>query len=460
MRVAVFGCGYVGLVTGACLAEVGNQVVGVDIDHDRVALLNQGDVPIYEPGLGEIIRRGLTEQNLHFTADAAAAIHQAEVIFIAVGTPPDEDGSADLSHVLAVAGTIGAHLLRDDTMIVVKSTVPVGTCQRVRQTIQQSLRRSLRFTVASNPEFLKEGAAIDDFKKPDRIIIGIESEEQIEPLRRLYAPFNRHREKLVVMDIPSAELTKYAANAMLATRISFINEMAQIAQRVGADIEQVRQGIGSDPRIGYAFIYPGVGYGGSCFPKDIHALRQTARSCHYQPRLLDAVEAVNHAQKRFLFEQIQRYFQYQLNGKTIALWGLAFKPNTDDMREAPSRVLMEQLWAAGVNVKAYDPKALTRARQIYADHPALELCDDPYQALSGADALAVVTEWKAFWSPDFQRIKQLLKQAVIFDGRNIYHPQQMRNLDITHISIGREPVIHEPALATEKTDPSPIALAS
>jgi UDPglucose 6-dehydrogenase len=436
MRVAVFGCGYVGLVTGACLAEVGNHVIGVDINAERVANLNHGAVPIYEPGLAAIVQESIEQQRLHFTTDAAAAIHNADIIFIAVGTPTDTDGSADLRFVLDVATTIGRHM-NQSALVVVKSTVPVGTCARVREAISAQQSQAIPFAVASNPEFLKEGAAVDDFKRPDRIIVGIDDETALEPLRELYSPFNRNREKLVVMDIPSAELTKYAANAMLATRISFMNEMSQIASRVGADIEQVRIGIGSDPRIGYAFIYPGAGYGGSCFPKDIRALKQTARQNHFEPYLLDAIEHVNQSQKRYLFQQIQQHFGGQLQGKHIALWGLAFKPNTDDMREASSRVLMEQLWAAGAHVHAHDPKAMDETRALYGQHPLLSLYDEPYQAAHQADALVVITEWKSFWSPDFQRLKQLLNEPVVFDGRNIYSPKQLQQQGFTHYSIGR-----------------------
>jgi UDPglucose 6-dehydrogenase len=443
MRVTIFGCGYVGLVTGACLAEVGNTVTGVDIDEEKVVGLNTGHVPIYEPGLGDIISRGIADRNLSFTANAKAAIHQAEIIFIAVGTPQDEDGHADLRYVLEVAKTIGKHLTSDNVLVVIKSTVPVGTCEKVRQSINAQLTKPLRFNVASNPEFLKEGAAIGDFKRPDRIIVGVDSPEHAMPLRQLYGPFNRHHEKLMVMDIRSSELTKYAANAMLAARISFINEISQIAARVGADVEQVRQGIGSDPRIGYAFIYPGSGYGGSCFPKDIHALRSTARDHDYSPQLLDAIEAVNDRQKLVVFQQLKEHFGDGLSTKTIAVWGLSFKPDTDDMREAPSRVLLDNLWQEGVSVKAYDPKAMPEAARIYGPRENLELCDDPYQALAGCDALVVMTEWKSFWSPDFVRIKQLLKTPVVFDGRNIYSPTQLDSLGFSHYSIGRRPVLQK-----------------
>jgi UDPglucose 6-dehydrogenase len=444
MRITIFGCGYVGLVTGACLAEVGNSVTGVDINEGKVESLSVGQIPIYEPGLSELIRRGIDEKNLSFTATASTAIANAEIIFIAVGTPQDEDGRADLSHVLSVAKTIGKHLTKNNVLVVVKSTVPVGTCEKVRHSIQSQLNPSLTVTVASNPEFLKEGAAIGDFKRPDRIIVGVDSPEHAQPLRQLYVPFNRHKEKLIVMDIRSSELTKYAANAMLAARISFMNEISQIADRVGADVEHVRQGIGSDPRIGYAFIYPGSGYGGSCFPKDIHALRNTAREHDYYPQLLDAIEGVNDRQKQFVFQQIDQHFSGKLRGLTFALWGLSFKPDTDDMREAPSRVLLESLWREGASVQAYDPKAMPEADRIYGQSEQLKLCEDPYQALSGCDALIVMTEWKSFWSPDFVRIKQLLKNPIVFDGRNIYSPAQLNALDFTHYSIGRKPMINKP----------------
>lgn len=441
MKIAIFGCGYVGLVTAACLAEVGNQVTAIDIDQERINLLNTGSVPIYEPGLENLVQQGLAEKNLLFTTNPVTAVTEADIIFIAVGTPQDEDGSADLNAVVNVAELIGRTLAKQ-TLVVVKSTVPVGTCQKVLSTINHHLQVNAEVSVASNPEFLKEGAAISDFKKPDRIVIGVDGEKSEQKLRTLYAPFNRNREKLVSMDIASAELTKYAANAMLAARISFMNEISQIAARVGADIEQVRQGIGSDPRIGHSFIYPGLGYGGSCFPKDIQALRQTARQLNYTPRILDAIEDVNQNQKLFLFEQIKRHFGGNLRGKTIAVWGLAFKPDTDDMREAPSRVLLEKLWEAGVNVKAFDPKAMPEAKRIYPSESLLTLCEDPYQSLVGSDALAVVTEWKMFWSPDFIRIKNLLRSPIIFDGRNIYSPQQLAAEGFCHYSVGRVSVLN------------------
>ncbi len=439
MRLTIFGTGYVGLVSGACFAEVGNDVLCVDVDAAKVEGLKRGVVPIHEPGLDELVVENHRVGRLRFTTDGAAAIEHGELIFIAVGTPPDEDGSADLSHVLDVARLIGRHL-RQHAVVVDKSTVPVGTADLVRQTIAAELAArgvEVPFDVVSNPEFLKEGDAVKDCMRPDRIVIGADSETAIELLKSLYAPFNRNHERLVLMDLRSAELTKYAANAMLATKISFMNEIANIAERVGADVEMVRHGIGSDPRIGYSFIYPGIGYGGSCFPKDVKALEHTARQHGYEPRLLGAVEAVNASQKQRLFDSIAAHFGGELHGRTIALWGLAFKPNTDDMREAPSRTLIEQLWAAGARVRAHDPEALREARRIYGERADLVLCDELYQALEGADALAVVTEWKAFWSPDFSRIRDTLGTPVIFDGRNIYEPQQVEAAGLAYYGIGR-----------------------
>jgi UDPglucose 6-dehydrogenase len=420
MRITIFGSGYVGLVSGACFADAGNRVLCVDIDAQKIERLQRGEVPIHEPGLTALIERNTRAERLRFTTDAAVGIAHGEVILIAVGTPPDEDGSADLRHVLAVARTIGEHL--DGYRIVVdKSTVPVGTADRVREAIAQALAvRGVAhpFDVVSNPEFLKEGAAIADFMKPDRVVIGTDSPRAIETMRALYDPFTRNRDRLIVMDVRSAELTKYAANAMLATKISFINELAGIAERVGADIEKVRQGIGADSRIGYAFIYPGAGYGGSCFPKDVQALQRTAAQAGAGSRLLEAVEAVNAAQKQVLYRRIAAHFGGDLAGRTIALWGLAFKPNTDDMREAPSRVLMEALWAAGARVRAYDPVAMG-------------------EALEGADALAIATEWQEFRSPDFDLLRERLAAPVIFDGRNLYDPALMARLGVTYYGIGR-----------------------
>jgi UDPglucose 6-dehydrogenase len=439
MRITLFGTGYVGLVTGTCLAEVGNDVVCVDVDAAKVADLERGKMPIYEPGLAELVEANRAAGRLKFTTDAARGIAHGQMLFIAVGTPPDEDGSADLSHVLTVARTIGAHI--DGYRVVVnKSTVPVGTADRVRETIAAELaRRGVKheFDVVSNPEFLKEGDAVKDCMRPDRIVVGSGSARAIEQLKSLYAPFNRNHERIVLMDARSAELTKYAANAMLATKISFMNEMANIAERVGADIELVRHGIGSDPRIGYSFIYPGAGYGGSCFPKDVQALERIARSHGYEARVLDAVETVNRNQKEKLFELLGRHFGGKLAGKTIALWGLAFKPNTDDMREAPSRRLLEQLWAAGAKVRAFDPEAREEAERLYGKRADLVLCEEMYAALQGVDALIVVTEWKAFWSPDFTHIKNALRTPVILDGRNIYEPAAVEAAGIAYYGIGR-----------------------
>jgi UDPglucose 6-dehydrogenase len=425
-------------------------VLCVDIDAQKIERLQRGEVPIHEPGLDALIERNTRAGRLRFTTDAAVGVAHGEVILIAVGTPPDEDGSADLRHVLAVARTIGQHL--DGYRIVVdKSTVPVGTADRVREAIVEALNArgaSQEFDVVSNPEFLKEGAAIGDFMKPDRVVIGSDSAKAIEVMRALHEPFLRASDRLIVMDVRSAELTKYAANAMLATKISFINELAGIAERCGADIEKVRRGIGSDARIGYAFIYPGAGYGGSCFPKDVQALQRTAAQAGAGSRLLEAVEAVNAAQKQVLFRRIAAHFGGDLAGRTIALWGLAFKPNTDDMREAPSRVLMEALWQAGARVRAYDPVAMGEAGRLYADRlgdgsgdePAsapLTLCTSAAQALEGADALAIVTEWQEFRSPDFDLLRERLAQPVIFDGRNLYDPALMARLGFTYYGIGR-----------------------
>lgn len=439
LKVTLFGTGYVGLVTGTCLAEMGNHVLCVDVDTAKVARLKQGEVPIFEPGLAPMVKRNFETGRLDFTTDAAAGIAHGEVIFIAVGTPPDEDGSADLRYVLEVARSIGQHLDRY-AVVVNKSTVPVGTADKVRAAIAHTLTERgavIPFDVVSNPEFLKEGDAVEDCLRPDRIVIGSSSERATQVLRKLYAPFNRNHDRTVVMDERSAELTKYAANAMLATKISFMNEIANIAERVGADIEQVRRGIGADPRIGYHFIYPGAGYGGSCFPKDVQALERTARTVDYPARLLGAVEAVNQAQKGKLFELIERHYGGQLKGKTVALWGLAFKPNTDDMREASSRRLMEQLWAAGARVRAFDPEARNETRRIYGERADLTLCEDAYEALEGADVLAIVTEWKAFRAPDLARIRSTLKEPAVFDGRNLYDPAQVEEAGLAYYGIGR-----------------------
>lgn len=439
MKVAIYGSGYVGLVTGACLAETGNHVVCVDIDEEKIERLNRGEIPIYEPGLEGLVRRNMEAGRLVFTADFSTGVRHGLFQFIAVGTPPDEDGAADLQHVLAVAKSIGEHL--DDYRIVVnKSTVPVGTADKVRSTIQSVLdarNHDVVFDVVSNPEFLKEGAAVEDFMKPDRIIVGSDDPRTMELLRTLYEPFNRSRDRLVLMDIRSAELTKYAANAMLATKISFMNELSNLAERFGADIEHVRIGIGSDPRIGYQFIYPGCGYGGSCLPKDVRALARAAEEVDYETPLLNAVESVNNRQKRVMFEKIRRFFGEKLSGSTIALWGLAFKPNTNDMREASSRVLMEALWNAGASVRAYDPVALSEAASIYGEKPDLILCEHADEALEGADALAIVTEWQEFRSPDFEVIRDKLSSPVIFDGRNLYDPRLVARFGIQYFATGR-----------------------
>lgn len=439
MRITIFGSGYVGLVTGACLADAGNHVVCVDVDPRKIDMLNRGEVPIHEPGLDDLIKRNAAKGRLKFTLDAAEGVAHGLFQMIAVGTPPDEDGSADLRYVLEVAKTIATHM-SEYRVVITKSTVPVGTADKVRAMLEKTLaERSAthEFDVVSNPEFLKEGAAIGDFMRPDRVVVGTDNPRVTELMRALYEPFTRNRDRLIAMDIKSAELTKYAANAMLATKISFMNEIANLAERVGADVEKVRVGIGSDPRIGYGFIYPGVGYGGSCFPKDVQALARSARQVGYVPAILDAVEEVNARQKQVLFQKISKHFGGKLKGKTVAVWGLAFKPNTDDMREAPSRVLLESLWEAGAKVRAYDPVAKDETRRIYGDRDGLVLCDSAESALSGADVLAIVTEWQEFRSPDFDGIKSALKQPVIFDGRNLYDPALMSRFGFTYYAIGR-----------------------
>ncbi len=439
MKVTVFGSGYVGLVTGACFAEAGNHVVCVDIDANKVARLQQGDVPIHEPGLDALIKRNYDKGRLKFTTDAEEGVRHGLFQFIAVGTPPEEDGSADLSHVLAVAETIGRHMT-DYRIVVDKSTVPVGTADRVRERIDQTLGErgvKIEFDVVSNPEFLKEGAAIGDFMKPDRVVVGTDNPRTAELLKTLYDPFTRNRDRMIVMDVRSAELTKYAANAMLATKISFMNEIANLAERMGADIEKVRVGIGSDPRIGYSFIYPGAGYGGSCFPKDVKALVHSAGEHEFDAQLLKAVEAVNKHQKQVLFRKIDDFFGGKLRGRTIAVWGLAFKPNTDDMREAPARELIEALWAAGAKVRAYDPVAMGEAVRIYGRREDLALCENAESALDGADALAIVTEWQEFRSPDFAAIHDVLSSKAIFDGRNLYDPALVRSFGLVYYGIGR-----------------------
>jgi UDPglucose 6-dehydrogenase len=439
MRVTIFGTGYVGLVTGACLAETGNHVVCVDIDAGKIERLNRGELPIHEPGLEAIVKRAAEAGRLRFTTDVALGVQHGLFQFIAVGTPADEDGSADVSYVLAVAKSIGAHLT-EYRVIVDKSTVPVGTADRVKAEVQKALderRVAVEFDVVANPEFLKEGAAVEDFMKPERIVVGVDNPRTAELLRTLYEPFNRNHDRVILMDTRSAELTKYAANAMLAAKITLMNELANLAERVGADIEHVRLGIGSDSRIGYGFIYPGCGYGGSCFPKDVQALVASSAAAGYHAELLNAVESVNERQKHVLFEKIDRFFGGALKGKVLALWGLAFKPNTDDMREASSRVLMEQLWAAGARVRAYDPVAMAEARRIYGERADLVFCRSAEEALKGADALAIVTEWREFRSPDFDAIKAALRTPVIFDGRNLYDPSLLSRFGFRYFAIGR-----------------------
>ncbi|NDY42682.1 UDP-glucose/GDP-mannose dehydrogenase family protein [Dissulfurirhabdus thermomarina] len=447
MKVTIFGCGYVGLVTGACFAEVGNEVLCVDVDAARVERLNAGEVPIFEPGLEDLVHRNTAAGRLAFTTDPAEAVAHGLFQMIAVGTPPDEDGSADLRHVLDVARTIGAHM--DGYRVVVdKSTVPVGTADRVREAVAAELHRrgvQVEFDVVCNPEFLKEGEAVEDFMKPERIVVGADNPRTVELLKLLYAPFNRNHERMVIMDVRSAELTKYAANAMLATKISFMNEMANLAERLGADIEKVRVGIGSDSRIGYAFIYPGCGYGGSCFPKDVKALERMAAAAGYEARLLAAVEDVNRRQKEVLLRKMEAHYGDRLPGRTLALWGLSFKPGTDDIREAPSCVLIEGLLARGARVRAYDPKAMEAVRRRFGDRDGLELVPSPYEALEGADGLALVTEWKEFRSPDFDRIRELLGEPVIFDGRNVYDPDLLAAKGFAYYGIGRGRSVHRPA---------------
>ena len=439
MNVTVFGSGYVGLVTGVCLAETGNHVFCVDIDDERISTLNRGEVPFYEPGLQEMLSRNLASGRITFTTDARDAVRHGLFQFIAVGTPPDEDGSADLRYVLDVARTIGEHM-DDYKLVVCKSTVPVGTCHKVQAAVNEALAArgaSVEFDIASNPEFLKEGAAVNDFMRPDRIVIGIENPRAGELLHTLYEPYSRSREKLIAMEVRSSELTKYAANAMLATKISFMNELAGLAERFGADVEDIRLAIGADPRIGYHFIYPGCGYGGSCFPKDVAALVRSSGEVGYDAKVIDAVERANNAQRHVLGEKVRQYFGDELAGKTIALWGLAFKPNTDDMREAPSKYLLEALWESGVTVRAYDPIARDEARRLYGERDDLILCTSSGDALDGADALCIVTEWTEFRSPDIELMKSRLTQPVIFDGRNIYDPGLMQSNGFEYFGIGR-----------------------
>jgi UDPglucose 6-dehydrogenase len=429
----------VGLVTGACFAEMGNHVLCVDVDADKVRALKCGQIPIYEPGLEQMVVTNSAAGRLTFTTDAEEGVAHGDILFIAVGTPADEDGSADLKYVLEVARTIGNHMA-DPKVIVDKSTVPVGTADQVRAAVAETLKQrgvEIEFDVVSNPEFLKEGAAISDFMKPDRVIVGSDSPRGAEALEALYAPFNRNHDKIVHMDVRSAELTKYAANVMLATKISLMNELANLADCLGADIESVRLGIGSDPRIGYSFIYPGTGYGGSCFPKDVKALIHTAETVGHRAALVESVETVNERQKRVLFDKLTDHFDGQLSGRTFALWGLAFKPNTDDMREAPSRTIMDLLFAAGARVRAYDPAALEEAERLYGDEKALTLCRHRDETLAGADGLIVVTEWNEFRSPDFEHIRATLSEPVIFDGRNLYEPAYLKRLGFVHYGIGR-----------------------
>jgi UDPglucose 6-dehydrogenase len=439
MNITVIGTGYVGLVSGTCLAEVGNHVVCVDIDQSKIDMLNNGEIPIYEPGLEDLVKKNVDAGRLSFSSDIKAGVDYGSILFIAVGTPPDEDGSADLKHVLAVASDIGKHM-NDYRVVVTKSTVPVGTADKVRDAVSNALQEkgtSTEFSVVSNPEFLKEGAAVEDFLKPDRIVVGADDDRAIEMMRELYAPFNRNHERIIIMDIRSAEMTKYAANAMLATKISFMNEMANLAELLGADIENVRHGIGADPRIGYYFIYPGCGYGGSCFPKDVQALHRTAKAVGYDAQILDAVEAVNKRQKSVMVDKIVKRFSDDLQGKKFAVWGLAFKPETDDMREAPSRTIMEALWQRGATVAAYDPVAEEEVERIYGNRDDLSLVADPYDALDDADGLIVVTEWKVFRSPDLDSMMRKMKTPVIFDGRNIFQPATIRKAGFEYFGIGR-----------------------
>ena len=439
MRVTIFGSGYVGLVTGACLAEAGNHVICVDVDAEKVKRLSAGEIPIHEPGLDTMVRRNTDAGRIEFTTDAARAVEHGLFQLIAVGTPPDEDGSADLSHVLSVARTIGQFISRY-AIVITKSTVPVGTADTVREQVRSAMaarNANIDFDVVSNPEFLKEGAAIQDFMRPDRIVVGTDNARVTELMRALYEPFTRNHDRLIVMDIRSSELTKYAANAMLATKISFMNELAHVAERVGADIEKVRLGIGSDPRIGFSFIDPGPGYGGSCFPKDVKALIRSARDLGYESEVLGAVERVNERQKSVLVRKLKKEFGGKLSGLTFALWGLSFKPNTDDMREAASRVIVAALLEAGAQIRAYDPVAMEEARRLMPASDLLCYCKDAYEAATGADALVIATEWQEFRSPDFERLLELLKRPRIFDGRNLYDPAMVTRYGFEYFGIGR-----------------------
>jgi UDPglucose 6-dehydrogenase len=439
VKITIIGTGYVGLVSGACLADLGNDVLCLDVDKDKIELLKSGGIPIHEPGLEALVKRNAQARRLHFTNELEEAVHHGTVQLIAVGTPPDEDGSADLRHVVAAARGIGRHM-RDYKVVVDKSTVPVGTADRVRQAIGEELKArgfEVPYSVVSNPEFLKEGAAVEDFMKPDRVVIGADDERATQIMRAVYAPFQRNHERMLVMDVRSAELTKYAANAMLATRISFMNELANLAEKLGADIEQVRRGIGSDPRIGYDFLYAGCGFGGSCFPKDVMALQRTAGEEGVPLRILQAVEQANEAQKHRLVQKVTARLGERLDGRRFALWGLAFKPNTDDMREAPSRVVIREVLERGATVCAYDPVAMSEAQRLLRDEPRVTYADAPLPALDGADGLIIVTEWKEFRSPDFGAMKQRLKEPLIFDGRNLYDPALVKEAGLEYYSIGR-----------------------
>ena len=441
MKITIFGSGYVGLVTGACFAEVGNDVLCVDIDQKKIDSLNEGKIPIHEPGLDEIVAANIKEGRLRFTSDLREGVEFGLYQFIAVGTPPDEDGSADLRHVLSVAETIGTYMM-EYRIIINKSTVPVGTADLVREKIASVLverKAAIDFDVVSNPEFLKEGDAVNDFMKPERIVVGVDNPRTRELLRFLYSPFNRSHERFIAMDVRSAELTKYAANAMLATKISFMNEIANIAERVGADVEAVRKGIGSDSRIGFSFIYPGIGYGGSCFPKDVRALERTAHKHGYHSRILQAVEAVNHDQKSSMVSKIKGHFEDDIEGRVFAIWGLSFKPNTDDMREAPSRRVIDELLSGGARVRVYDPVAMDEVRRIYGECDEIFYASNPEDAIKSSNALVVLTEWLVFRSPDFEMIKRDLSHPVVFDGRNIYSPEFMEQFGFTYYSIGRPP---------------------
>jgi UDPglucose 6-dehydrogenase len=439
MKLTVIGTGYVGLVTGTCFAEMGNDVICVDNNHEKIDMLNAGKVPIWEPGLEDMIQRNVEGKRLQFTVDIKKAVEKSQICFIAVGTPPDEDGSADLRHVLSVAKDI-ANYMNDYKIVVNKSTVPVGTADRVGKQMNSVLsERGVKypFDVVSNPEFLKEGAAIEDSMKPDRIIVGTENENVAKTMRELYAPFARSHDKLITMSIRSAEMTKYAANAMLASRISFMNEISKLCEKLGADVGEVRQGIGSDSRIGHKFIYPGIGYGGSCFPKDVKALIRMAKASQVEPKILTAIEDVNERQKSILVDKIKAHYGNDLSGKTFAVWGLAFKPQTDDMREAPSIVIINKLIEAGAKIKAYDPVAMKQAKKVFENIEAIEYCKGNYEALENADAILLVTEWFQFRYPDFNKMKALLKEPVLFDGRNQYNPTEMNELGFTYYSIGR-----------------------